>query len=290
MALIERAHAKINLDLSVGVQRDDGFHDVQTVLQALDLHDTLRFDAVRGAFRLEGDATVMPLGPSNLIWRAADALWRTAGRRGSLRGVRVSVVKRTPAQAGLGGGSSDAAATLAGLNRLWRLGMSVHDLAALGAGLGADVPFFLYGGTALGLGRGDRIFPLADLPVRVVVLAQPAFGVATADAYHWLAEARRRGAAGSRPAAAWAALPAGGANDLEPLVEARHPEVVVARRQLVAHGADVARMSGSGSAVFGLFERRADAERAVRTLSGIGYLTILTRTRRRTSVEARRIG
>ena len=290
MAVLERAHAKINLDLCVGRRRDDGFHEVQTVLQALDLHDTLRFDAVRGAFRLDGDATAMPLDPSNLIWRAADALWQASGRPGPLRGVRISVVKRTPAQAGLGGGSSDAAATLAGLNRLWRSGLPVHELAALGSALGADVPFFLYGGTALGLGRGDRIFPLADLPGRFVVLVQPALGVATADAYRWLADARRAGTVLPRPPADWTSLPAGGSNDFEPVVDARHPEVAAARRQLVALGAEAARMSGSGSAVFGLFRRRGEAERAAKRLSGAGYRTLVTRTRRRTFVEARRIG
>jgi 4-diphosphocytidyl-2-C-methyl-D-erythritol kinase len=290
MAAIERAHAKINLDLRVGSRRHDGFHEVQTVLQSLDLHDTLRFDAVRGAFRLEGDDAAMPLDASNLIWRAADALWQAIGRKGSLRGVRISVVKRTPSQAGLGGGSSDAAATLAGLNRLWRAGLSIHELAALGSRLGADVPFFLYGGTALGLGRGDQIFPLADLLTRFVVLAQPAVGVATADAYRWLAEARRAGASVPRPPADWAALPAGGANDFEPVVELRHPEIAAVRRQMVAQGAEVGRMSGSGSAVFGLFERRVEAGRAARALSKAGYRTLLTRTRRRTSVEGRRLG
>jgi 4-diphosphocytidyl-2-C-methyl-D-erythritol kinase len=290
MAVIERAHAKINLDLWVGSRRPDGFHDVQTTLQALDLHDTLKFDAVRGAFTLDGDAAAMPLDRSNLIWRAADALWHAGGRTGPLRGVRISVVKRTPSQAGLGGGSSDAAAALVGLNRLWRLGMSLHELATLASGLGADVPFFLYGGTALGLGRGDRVFPLADLPVRLVVLALPVGGVGTADAYRWLAESRTAGELIPRLPADWAALPTGGGNDFEPVVEPRHPDVAAARRQLTEHGAEVARMSGSGSAVFGLFGRRVEAERAARALSHAGYRTILTRTRRRTSAESRRVG
>lgn len=287
--LIERAHAKVNIDLCVGARRPDGFHDVHTVLQALDLHDTLRFALVRGPFRLQGDAALMPLDRSNLVWRAAELLWRTSGRAGSLRGVCISVVKRTPSQAGLGGGSSDAAATLVGLNRLWRLGLSPSDLAGAAGALGADVPFFLFGGTALGLGRGERIFPLADLPARAVVLAQPAAGVATADAYRWLAAERSAGRSVPRAATGWTALPAHGQNDFEPVVEARHPEVAAARRHLADAGAEVARMSGSGSAVFGLFERVADARRAARSLSGKGYRVVLTATRRRTAVESRRL-
>jgi len=290
MAVIERAHAKINLDLCIGSRRPDGFHDVQTVLQALDLHDTLRFEAVRGSFRLDGDSSLMPLDRSNLIWRAAEALWQVSGRTGALRGARIAVVKRTPSQAGLGGGSSDAAATLVGLNRLWRLGLSMHDLAAIGAALGADVPFFLHGGTALGLGRGERIFPLADLSPRFVAIAQPRVGVATADAYRWLAEARAACCSIPRDPVEWTALPGQGGNDFEPVVEARHPEIARARELLTSAGAAPARMSGSGSAVFGLFERRADAGRAVKRLATAGYRALVTATRRRTAVESRRLG
>jgi 4-diphosphocytidyl-2-C-methyl-D-erythritol kinase len=289
LTVIERAHAKINLDLAVGARRPDGFHDVQTVLQALDLHDTIRFETTRAPFRLEGDAALMPLDRSNLIWRAAEALWRAGGRAGQLRGVRVSVVKRTPSQAGLGGGSSDAAAALAGLNRLWRLGLSTRELAGIAEPLGADVPFFLYGGTALGLGRGERIFPLADLPTRFVVLALPSVGVATPDAYRWLAEERAAGRSAPRRPLDWRAMPDGGENDFEPVVEARHPEIAEARRRLLSSGAEVARLSGSGSAVFGLFARAGEAGRAVRLLSEAGCRAVVTRTRRRTAAESRRV-
>ena len=283
-----RACAKINVDLRVLDRRPDGYHEVHTVLQTLELHDTLRIDAARGPFRLEGDARVMPLDPSNLVWRAAEALWRAAGRSGPARGARVRVVKRIPAQAGLGGGSSDAAATLVGLAALWRLRMRREEIAAVAATLGADVPFFLYGGTALGLGTGERVFPLADLPRRYVVLAQPSIGVSTADAYRWLSEARAQDTAPRAPAS-WDPLPAGGANDFEPVVERRHPEIAAARQLLEGAGAETARMSGSGSAVFGLFPGLRPARRAAAALDSAGYRVVLTSTRRRSPIERRRL-
>jgi 4-diphosphocytidyl-2-C-methyl-D-erythritol kinase len=284
-----RASAKINLDLCVRGRREDGYHDVHTVLQALQLHDTIRLEAARGPFRLEGDARAMPLDSSNLVWRAADALWRAAGREGPARDARVRVVKRIPSQAGLGGGSSDAAATLVGLDALWRLRLPIDRLAAAGATLGADVPFFLYGGTALGQGIGERVFPLVDLPKRYVVIAQPAVGVSTADAYRWLADAR---AGGGRPRlpASWGDLPDGGANDFEEVVERRHPEIAAARRLFEGAGAETARLCGSGSAVFGLFSALRPARRAARALDSAGYRVTLTSTRARTAAERRRIG
>jgi 4-diphosphocytidyl-2-C-methyl-D-erythritol kinase len=231
----------------------------------------------------------MPLDSSNLVWRAADALWRAAGRVGPARDARVRVVKRIPSQAGLGGGSSDAAATLVGLDALWRLRLPIDRLAAAGATLGADVPFFLYGGTALGQGTGARVFPLVDLPKRYVVVAQPAVGVSTADAYRWLADAR---AAGGRPRvpAAWVDLPDGGANDFEEVVEQRHPEIAAARRLFAGAGAKTARLCGSGSAVFGLFTALRPARRAAGVLDSAGYRVVLTSTRPRSAAERRRIG
>ena len=303
-----RASAKLNLDLRVLGRRPDGYHEVRTMLQTLDLHDTLTIQATRGDFALEGDPAAMPLDRTNLVWRAAEVLWRAAGRRGAPRGARVRVVKRIPAQAGLGGGSSDAAAALVGLGRLWRLHAALADLVPIAAALGADVPFFLLGGTALGLGRGGEIYPLIDLPRRHVVLALPSFGVATADAYRWLAE--DRAAAGTRDPGPrtldpglrtldlgprtldpgpWTLDLATGVNDLEKAVERHHPAIRAARRHLADSGAELARMSGSGSAVFGLFASARDARRAAAGLAAGGYRVVLTRTRTRNPAERRRL-
>src|SRR5436190_3731376 len=183
------ATAKINLDLRIVGRRPDGFHELRTIFQSLALHDVLTVRAARGPFRLEGSAPGVPLDRSNLVWRAAAAAWEAAGKRGPVQGVTIALEKRVPVAAGLGGGSSDAAAALMGVNRVLRLGLTAGDLHRVAAELGSDVPFFLVGGTALGLGRGEDLFPLPDVPPHHVVLARPPFGVNTADAYRWFSEA-----------------------------------------------------------------------------------------------------
>ena len=277
-----RAHAKINLDLRVLGRRADGYHELRTIFQTLDLHDVLTVSRARGPFRLTGEGEPMPLDRTNLVWRAAEVLWRAAGRAGAPAGAQVHVDKRIPARAGLGGGSSDAAAALRALCRVWGVRLPLPDLVRLAAELGADVPFFLLGGTALGLGRGEELFPLPDLPRRAVVIARPAFGVETAAAYGWLAADRQGQPRPPGLAPDWLDLTAGLGdclNDLERPVERRHPGIGALRRQLDEAGAELARMSGSGSAVFGVFRARAAASRALRALRRGGVDAILTATR-----------
>ena len=193
-----RAHAKINLDLRVLGARADGFHELRTVFQSIALHDTITCTARPGPFAIECDTAGVPLDRTNLVWRAAEALWRALRRAGPLRDVLVRVEKQIPVEAGLGGGSADAAATLLALARAWRVPVRPAQLTDLAAMLGADVPFFLSGGTALGLGRGDEVYPLADLPRHWVVLLLPGFGVSTRDAFAWYAEERALGRSGAR--------------------------------------------------------------------------------------------
>src|SRR5688572_21556433 len=150
-SVLVRAHAKINLDLRVLGVRADGFHELRTVFQAISLHDVIECVARDGPFAIECDAADLPLDDSNLVWRAAEALWRSLRRSGSVRGVGIRLLKQIPLQAGLGGGSSDAAATLLALTRLWRVPVRPSQVTDVAATLGADVPFFLSGGTALGL-------------------------------------------------------------------------------------------------------------------------------------------
>ena len=183
--VIVRAHAKINLDLRVLGPRADGFHELRTVFQAISLHDTIRCVPREGPFAIECAAAGVPLDASNLIWRAAEALWRALRRSGPVRDIVIRLEKRIPLEAGLGGGSADAAATLVGLAEAWRVPVRPTQLTDVAGALGADVPFFLAGGTALGLGRGDEIYPLADLPRHWIVLLVPGFGVSTREAYGW---------------------------------------------------------------------------------------------------------
>ncbi len=275
-----RAHAKINLDLRVLGARLDGFHELRTVFQAIALHDVLTFVPRIGPFAIECDTAGIPLDSSNLIWKAADLLWRALRRQGPVRDVVARIEKRIPLQAGLGGGSADAAAALVGLARLWNAGVRPAQLTDLGVTLGADVPFFLSGGTALGLGRGDEVYPLADLPRHWVVLLIPGFGVATSDAYGWYDADRVRGEMVRRDPqyvpGPWPSRAAQMINDLEAPIARHHPEIDQMKAVLRRAGAAAAAMTGSGSTVFGLFQRRRDAVRAVEGLGGSGWRVQLT--------------
>jgi 4-diphosphocytidyl-2-C-methyl-D-erythritol kinase len=262
------AFAKINLMLRVVGRREDGYHDLQTVFQSIALHDTVTLGQTGGALRLECDDPACPTDHTNLAWTAAARLWTACGRRGDPRGLVIHLAKRIPLEAGLGGGSSDAAATLVGLARLWRVDeQRVHEVAV---SLGADVPYFLEGGTTLGLGRGDLLFPLVDVAPFWVTLVFPSFGVSTREAYGWWDRAHAARAKGSKRQTRLAphksptrhdAAPAV-MNDLQPPVATHHPSITRIADRLRRLGACHAAMSGSGSAVFGLFERRSAAERA----------------------------
>jgi len=248
--LSARAFAKINLSLHVVGARRDGYHELSTIFQSIALFDTLTFTRREGPFALTCDDARCPTGETNLIWRAATAVWRASRRGGAPHGVAVHLVKGIPIEAGLGGGSSDAAAALRVFGRLW--GVRVARLVRIARRLGADVPYFLLGGLALGRSRGDRLIPLRDSPRRIVVVAVPPFGVSTRDAFTWWDR--------DRPAHF------DGANDLQTPVERRRPEISRLLSQLRAARALQAAMTGSGSAVFGLFKTRAAAARAARRL------------------------
>jgi 4-diphosphocytidyl-2-C-methyl-D-erythritol kinase len=260
--------------------RADGFHELRTVFQALALHDTVTCVPRPGPLAIECDTAGVPLDAGNLVWKAADVLWRSIRRLGPPRDVLIRLDKHIPVQAGLGGGSADAAATLLGLVKLWRVPVRPSQLTDVAATLGADVPFFLSGGTALGLGRGDEIYPLADLPRHWVVLLLPGFGVSTRDAFAWYAEERALGRSAPREAqyvpGPWPSRAAQMINDLEAPIARRHPEIDQMKSALRRAGALAAAMSGSGSTVFGLFQRRPDAVRAVERLSSSGWRVVLT--------------
>jgi 4-diphosphocytidyl-2-C-methyl-D-erythritol kinase len=282
-SLILPAFAKINLDLRVLGVRPDGFHDLRTVFQSLAIHDVITFTRRAGSFAIESDDATLPVDRRNLIWKAASLLWRTVGRgRGDVpRGVLVGLGKRVPTAAGLGGGSADAAMTLLALTRLWDLDVDAPTLSRLAARLGADVPFFLVGGTALGLGRGDDIYPLIDLPRTYVVVVRPQFGVSSGDAYSWYDQEPRR--PGREPIlrqmpASWPDWARSMRNDLESAVTRHHPTIARIKAALLEAGATFAAMSGSGSAVFGLFERPDAAKRSSNDLARPGWQVLCTRT------------
>jgi 4-diphosphocytidyl-2-C-methyl-D-erythritol kinase len=281
MAVTARAHAKINLDLRVLGTRPDSFHELRTVFQAIALHDTVTCIPREGPFAIECDTAGVPLDRSNLVWKAAEVLWRSIRRQGPPRDVLVRLEKQIPLQAGLGGGSADAAAMLLALVALWRVPVRPSQLTDVAATLGADVPFFLSGGTALGLGRGDEVYPLAVLPRHWIVLVIPGFGVSSADAYAWYDAEREmaRGSSAREPQyvpGPWPSRAAQMINDLEAPIARHHPEIDQMKTALRRAGALAAAMSGSGSTVFGLFQRRKEAETAVTRLSGAGWRVLLT--------------
>jgi len=291
LKLTVRAHAKVNLDLRVLGVRADGYHELRTVFQTIELHDTLVCAEQPGPFTLKCRTAGVPLDSSNLIWKAAAALWLALGRGGDIRDVVVQIDKKIPVEAGLGGGSADAAAALMALGRLWG-GAPITLLREVGGTIGADVPFFLSGGTALGLGRGEEIYPLVDLPPHFVVIVRPPFGVSTAEAYGWYDEDRASGQRDENREfqqlpVPWPTRAAQMINDLEPPVMRRHPEIGAIKQQLRELGATAAAMSGSGSAVFGLFRSRGAAERAVKPLSRNGARALVTRTLNRAEHERR---
>lgn len=291
--VILRPSAKINLSLRVGALRPDGLHEVHTLMQSISLSDTLTASERKGPFVLAVRTPGVPDDRTNLVWRAAEGLWRLAGRPGEPRDAHVRLEKAIPTEAGLGGGSADAAAALVALNIIWDLRRSPRDLRIVAAGLGADVPFFLQGGTAIGVGRGDEIYPVDDIEQFGVVVLKPSFGVSTAEAYRWLDEDRAGKTEWVEPEdreidVGWASGPIRLVNDLEAPVARRHPvidEIVAACRR---EGALVAQMTGSGSAVFGLF-REATARVAAARLRRPDWLVLMGRTLSRREA-ARRMG
>jgi 4-diphosphocytidyl-2-C-methyl-D-erythritol kinase len=263
-----RAFAKINRSLRVLGTRPDGYHELRTIFQSIALHDTLTIRAIRGPFRLTCDDPACPVDDTNLIARAAVRMWRAAGRRGAPRDVAVDLRKRIPIQAGLGGGSSDGAAALRGLGKRWRVPFEkVREAAGT---LGADVPYFLEGGAMLGLERGDLLFRLAEPTPSWLVLVLPALGGFAAHGARGLQPSARR----SPQRLALHLL----VNDLEAPVAARHPEIGRIISALRRSGASQAAMSGTGSAVFGLFSSRSAAIRAEKRLNLAGHRTLVTRT------------
>ncbi len=256
--------AKLNLGLELLGRRPDGYHEVATVYQEIDLCDRLVLEEA-GEITLEVAGLPCPVGEDNLVLRAARSLARAARTE---RGARLRLEKRIPARAGLGGASSDAAAALQGLDRLWGTHLGFDALRQLASDLGSDVPFFLVGGTALGLGRGDEICPLPDLPSLDVLVLCPDAGLSTSDVYARaglsLTEAHncniiRRFAHYYLTGNGIRELVR---NELETAAAQLLPEVRRWRGALEEVGAQAAALSGSGSAVFGLFSNRGAAESA----------------------------
>lgn len=256
--------AKVNLSLRVHGRRSDGFHEVSTVLQTIDLCDRLAIQRIDpgNPLRIEVPGGGAPADDSNLVLKAARAFFAALDE--PARGVRFRLEKRIPAGSGLGGGSSDAAAALLGLQSLWGRPLDARQLRAVGTAVGSDVPFFLVGGTAFATGRGEQVETLDDMPPATVLVVVPAVEVSTAEVYRAWKAAPGTGRGGGEEtallpppsgrgdAAAWVV-----GNDLEPVVRALHAEVdslLRAFRNARAAGSGGPQVSGSGGAVFAVGE------------------------------------
>lgn len=263
-----RALAKINLDLRVIARRPDGYHELRTVFQTISLADTLEMAFTPGRrTRIELDDA---LGiADNLVTRAAAAVLDAIRVRGELR---MKLVKRIPMGAGLGGGSSDAAAVLLALPVLAGRNLAPEQAGAIAQALGSDINFFLQGGTAAAIGRGTELFPLPDAPARPGVLVAPGVHVSTAEAYRALSTRLtpdlHQNKINSFQSLIWCGLQGAAGNDFEPVVFASHPRLAAIKRQLARAGARPAMMSGSGSSLYGLFETRETAKHALSSFTG----------------------
>jgi len=267
-----RALAKINLSLRVLGARPDGYHELRTVFQTISLADILEVEFAP-ARRTELEVRSRPEIPGNLVERAARLALEAMRVTGM---VTLRLTKRIPIGGGLGGGSSDAAAVLLALPVLAGRGLPPERLLELAAELGSDVPFFLLGGAAVALGRGTELYPLPDAPPTRGLLVAPGLQVSTAEAYRALDRELTSPPPSTMISSfqSWAweraepprtgPVPAAGGNDFEPVVFARHPRLATLKRQLERLGAKPAMLSGSGSALFGLFAAPPPVERARR--------------------------
>ena len=262
--------AKVNLILHVVNRRRDGYHTLETLFQTLDLHDTLAFRfAPSHHFHVALDVqdSSIPSDGTNLIYKACRSFHELHPLK---HRVEVSIEKKIPVESGLGGGSSNAAVTLIALSRLYGWPLGRRSLLSIARKLGADVPFFLYGGTALGTGRGDQISPLPDLFTETaVLLALPGVTCSTAVIYRKYDEAGLLTAGRNSIKILLDQRPESlrdfvshFENDLEKVVFALYPELDSTKKRLVEQGAAAALLTGSGSALFGLFEEAADRDRA----------------------------
>ncbi|MDB4868983.1 MAG: ispE [Cohnella sp.] len=272
MKIYEKAPAKINLLLDVIRKRDDGYHEVEMIMTMVDLADRLEMEELpRDQIVLTSQAGFIPLDEKNLAFQAA----RLIKERYSVsRGVYFHLDKRIPVAAGLAGGSSDAAAALRGLNRLWQLGLTLEELEALGAELGSDVPFCIRGGTAIARGRGEVLESIAPPPQCWVVLAKPPINVSTADVYGKF-KAHEGQSHPSIPGMldairrqSFQAMCDALGNVLETVTLHSYPEVRQIKECMVKLGADGVLMSGSGPTVFGLVAKETKLARIYNGLRG----------------------
>jgi 4-diphosphocytidyl-2-C-methyl-D-erythritol kinase len=288
------AFAKINLGLRILGKRRDGYHEIRTLYQTIDLHDDLEVELIPRAdgVHVECGDPAIPSGRGNLVYQACQ-LWKRARR---FKGrIEVRLEKQIPPGSGLGGASSDAAAALVGLEHLKGNQLNLETRLRFAARLGSDVPFFLLGGRALGCGRGEEVYPLADLPARYCLVVFPGFGVSTAWAYReaGLRLTKPYGVCKPQGFGVWSRVPletwGPAENDFEQVAFAKWPELGKLKRQLIRAGAETALLTGSGSAVYAIFDSAPKMLRASKSIPA-NWRAFRTRTLPRTEYQRRLLG
>lgn len=292
ISIQEPAYAKLNLTLDVFARRDDGYHDLQSIFQTVSLHDdvTVIVQSLT-AWNVtccwaepagRGGADALPVGRDNLAWRAAECFFAAVGC--DPMGLEIRIQKRIPMQAGLAGGSADAAAVLRALNRQYGSPFSLEALAELGEKVGSDVPFCVLGGTVLVEGRGERLTRLPDAPEMQIVICKPEFSISTPALFHALdgeQVVQRPDLAAMQRALKQANIRAIGrqlCNVFSPLVSREHSELDEIRQIMAACGAVGAQMTGTGSAVFGIFPDGKTAQAAAACLKEKFPVVFFTKT------------
>ncbi|MEK4496322.1 4-(cytidine 5'-diphospho)-2-C-methyl-D-erythritol kinase [Ureibacillus sp. FSL W8-0352] len=266
-----KAPAKINLTLDVLYKRPDQYHEVEMVMTTVDLADRIGLELRNdGKIVIHSSSGIVPEDDRNLAYQAAILLTNTYNVH---EGATITIHKEIPVAAGLAGGSSDAAATLRGLNQLWNLNLSIDTLAELGANIGSDVPFCVYGGTALATGRGEKIQPLPAPPSCWVILAKPRIGVSTAKIYEGLNLENIEHPNTKQMMTAlenkdYSLMCKSLGNVLESVTCSLYPEVAVIKNQMIRFGVDAALMSGSGPTVFGFVDSESRLNRVYNGLKG----------------------
>ena len=300
MPVLVRSFAKINIGLRIGPLREDRFHELHTIYQTLDFHDLIKVETGQGiGIEILCKNPQVPVDESNTCWRVAERVLRALNARAK---VRITIDKRLPVQGGLGGASSNAVATMMALEKALKRQLKAEDRLRIAADVGSDLPLFLIGGTVLGLGRGEQVHALEDLPPLDCVVAAPAIGVSTPQAfaewdrkltgpeasdkiktfsqsvYDWLSGSRfsptgvpAKGR-GQAETLLLDLVRAGIANDFESVVFPKHPSLREVKRVLERSGAEYVSLSGSGSTIYGLFAKRSKAVAAARVMSKSGVL------------------
>ena len=281
MDIIEKAPAKINLGLDVLHKREDGYHELEMVMSSVDLADRLVFERLpEDKIIVETNKAFLPIDKRNNVYQAAAILKE---RYGITEGIKISITKSIPVAAGLGGGSTDCAAALRGMNRLWELNLSMEELISMGVEVGTDVPYCLYGTTAYIAGKGEVVEPLVPMPQCWVVLVKPRISVSTRKIFQQvdmeqLSHPDMKKLSEAIVEQDYQKMLTYMGNSLEDITIPKHPVIQQIKDRMMKYGADVALMSGSGPTVFALCQKHSRAQRIVNGLKGFCEEVYLVRT------------